>query len=165
MHNANFEIIPVSESDQAVLVNLLALYVHDMGECFDVDIDASGHYDYDLSSYWKRNQPAYLLKVDDLPAGFALLDETNEPGEIDKGYEIKEFFVIRRHRHTGVAGGFVKSLWDRHEGFWSVRVLADNLPAVPFWRRVIADYSQGQYVESQKLLEVRRWYIFSFNNS
>jgi predicted acetyltransferase len=43
--------------------------------------------------------------------------------------------------------------FDRLRGKWEVRQMMEHLPAQLFWRRVIAEYSGGDYGESVRHIE------------
>ncbi|MBI3782263.1 MAG: GNAT family N-acetyltransferase [Deltaproteobacteria bacterium] len=152
------------ESNQ-ILVNLFEHYLHDMAEWFRFDVGADGRYAYDVSPHWRNNDSVYLARVDGALAGFVIVGSaepwTNDPASLD----IREFFVIRRHRHSGVGRDMAHHVWNRHRGRWLVRVLEANLPAVPFWRKTIAAYSKGRYAEQVVTPDDgKRRLFFSFDN-
>jgi hypothetical protein len=55
-------------------------------------------------------------------------------------------------------------VWDQYPGPWLVRVYRGNVPAVPFWRRVVADYTGDQFRESVQTVDGREWSYFWFGN-
>ena len=65
------------ESD-VLLRNLSGHYCHDMSEWFDLDVGADGLYSYDTASVWTKGYDAYLAKVGDSIAGFALIGSGGE---------------------------------------------------------------------------------------
>ena len=82
---------------------------------------------------------------DDL-AGFAIVDSqsrlTGAPG-----WDMNEFFVLRRHRRTGVGAGAAGAVFDLFPGAWEVREIVRNTPAQAFWRKVIGRYTGGRFTE------------------
>ena len=64
-----------------------------------------------------------------------------------------EFFVLRKFRRRGVGKQAAHRLFARHPGRWEVRELPSNMPAQGFWRRIIADYTQGDFSEAQEWFE------------
>jgi predicted acetyltransferase len=149
------------ESD-LLLRNLFEHYIHDMAGLFDIDTQADGSYAYDTSQVWKNGYDAYLAKLGDSIAGFALVGPAvNWPGDSD-AYDVHEFFVIRRYRKTGCGRRMAEFIWNEYPGKWLVRVLEANKPAVLFWRNAIANHSQGSYEEEGHVVNGRPWRFFRF---
>jgi predicted acetyltransferase len=149
------------ESD-VLLRNLFEHYIHDMSEWFEIDTKADGSYSYDTSSVWANGYDAYLAKVGDSIAGFALVGSAQEwLGDIG-AYEVHEFFVIRRFRRTGCGRKMATLVWNQRPGEWLVRVLEANAPAVLFWRTAIATHSPGSCKEEVRIVNGRPWRFFRF---
>ncbi|HVM95830.1 MAG TPA: GNAT family N-acetyltransferase, partial [Candidatus Acidoferrales bacterium] len=95
-----------------ILVNLFEHYLHDMAEWFHFDVGSDGRYAYDMSPHWQNNDPVYLARVHGALAGFALISSakqwTNDPVSLD----VREFFVIRRHRRSGVGQALIRKIWN-----------------------------------------------------
>ncbi len=150
-----------SESD-VVLRNLAEHYCHDMSEWFDLDTDADGRYSYDTGSVWVKGYDAYLAKVDDSLAGFALVGSADEWLGDFGAHDVHDFFILRKFRRRGIGLGMATFLWNEHPGEWLVRVLGANAPAVTFWRTVISSYSVGLYGEVEQIVNGRLWKFFQF---
>jgi predicted acetyltransferase len=149
------------ESD-VVLRNLFEFYLHDMAEWFALDTKADGSYSYDTSLIWENGYDAYLAKVGDSIAGFAIVGPAVEwLGDID-AHDVDEFFVIRRFRRSGAGRRMATILWNERPGEWLVRVVGSNAPAVLFWRSVISSYSRGSYEEEGRVAKGRPWRFFRF---
>jgi predicted acetyltransferase len=162
MQASNFSISKIGPESEVVLRNLFQYYLHDMAEWFDVDAQADGSYLYDTSSIWAKGYDAYLAKVGDSPAGFALVGSTAERlGDIG-AHDIHEFFVIRRFRRNGFGQTLAMLVWNERPGKWLVRVLEANAPAVLFWRTAIASHSDGSYEEEGRTVNGRAWRFFRF---
>jgi len=69
---------------------------------------------------------------------------------------------MRRHRHGGVADRLATHVWNLHPGPWVVRVFAGNRPAVPFWRRIVAEYSGDAFTEQTVQAHDKDWIYLSF---
>jgi predicted acetyltransferase len=162
MSPSNFSISKVGRESEVVLRNLFQYYLHDMAEWFEVDTQADGSYPYDTSSIWKNGHEAYLAKVGDSPAGFALVGSAAEwLGDIG-AHDMHEFFVIRRFRRNGFGQTMATLVWNERPGEWLVRVLEANGPAVLFWRAAIASHSDGSYEEEGRTVNGRSWRFFRF---
>jgi predicted acetyltransferase len=141
---------------------LFQLYIHDMAEWFDIDTEADGSYSYDISSIWKSGYDAYLAKLGESLAGFALIGRADEwLGDVG-GHDVHEFFVIRRYRRNGAGQRMPALLWNERPGEWLVRVLEANAPATLFWRSMISSYSRGAYTEEGRIASGRPWRFFRF---
>jgi predicted acetyltransferase len=127
---------------KSTLHNLIQLYFHDMSEFKQREVDGQGlfHYRY-FDSYWTEpDRYPFLIRVDGSPAGFALVRSIDE-GRAD----MAEFFVLRGHRHRGVGSIAAKQLFDMLRGRWEIREEAKNFGAQSFWRRVIQEYTDGEF--------------------
>jgi predicted acetyltransferase len=165
MSQPNVSITRVGQESAAVLTNLFEFYLHDMAEWFRFETQPDGRYGYDLARHWQRGDRVYLARVDGAPAGFALVGPAPDWLDDPTARDVEEFFVVRRHRHSGLADTLARTIWDAEPGRWRVRVFEGNVPAVPFWRRVVADYTQRDYSEQRHLNNTRQWVVFGFSNA
>jgi predicted acetyltransferase len=162
MSLSQLSISKIGRESDVVLRNLFAYYLHDMAEWFALDTKADGSYSYDTSLIWENGYDAYLAKVGDSLAGFAIVGAAFEwLGDIG-GHDVHEFFVIRRFRRSGAGRRMATLLWNERPGEWLVRVVESNAPAVLFWRSVISSYSRGSYEEEGRVAKGRRWRFFRF---
>jgi predicted acetyltransferase len=162
MQLSSLLITKIGRESDVVLRNLFEHYLHDMAEWFDIDTKADGSYSYDTSQIWEKGYDAYLAKVGDSIAGFALIGSAAEwLGDIG-AHDVDEFFVIRRFRRSGVGRRMATFLWDERPGEWLVRVLEGNAPAVSFWRTAILSYSLDSFNEEANIVRGRPWRFFRF---
>ena len=154
--------------DAGLLANLLELYIHDLSEVFPrIELGADGRFGYDpLPLYW--SEPArrfpFLIRYDARVAGFVLVTRGSPASDDADVFDIAEFFVIRRHRRSGVGRRAAFLLWDRLPGRWIVRVSLGNAGAIPFWAGVIAEYTGGAATESERAGTPNAWRVFSFES-
>src|SRR5664279_1923420 len=78
MPHPNLVISKIGPESDVLLQNLSEHYCHDMSEWFDLDTGADGRYSYDTASVWAKGYDAYLAKVGDSIAGFALIGSASE---------------------------------------------------------------------------------------
>jgi predicted acetyltransferase len=149
------------ESD-ALLRNLFEHYCHDMSEWFDVDTTADGSYSYDTSAIWANRDGAYLAKVGDSIAGFALVGSAGGWLGSTRGNDIHEFFVLRKFRRRGVGRQMAALVWNEHPGEWLVRVSEANASAVLFWRVTVSNFSFGAFHEEPRIVNGQSWRFFRF---
>jgi predicted acetyltransferase len=112
----------------------------------------------DLMARWfadDRSHPLVILK-DGERVGIALVSRPliERGGEFD--FRMSEFFVLRRFRRLGVGRDACQLIFNRFSGRWEVGEFLRNEPAVAFWRRVISEYSRGQFREWIANGEVRQ---------
>jgi predicted acetyltransferase len=90
--------------------------------------------------------------------GFAMVARggSPEPGRANVDYRMAEFFVARGWRRRGVGRLAVELILNRFAGRWEITEYLRNPVAVSFWRRVVANYTQGRYQERVTNGEVRQ---------
>lgn len=137
-----------------VIRNLYALYLHDLSAFNGAQPNVHGVLEEDRAvrdlaqqtalygSWWRDAQSLfpYLIEVNGLPAGFALVD-THPHVDAEVNWELVEFFVAHAYRGTGIAGQAAEDVFARHPGRWELGVLADNHRAQAFWHKTLLRYS------------------------
>jgi predicted acetyltransferase len=156
---------PAALHESALLANLLELYIHDLSPAFSaIRLGADGRFGYErLPLYWSDpDRFPFLIRYGVEVAGFVLVmrgsPASNDPGVFD----VAEFFVLRGYRRLGVGRQAAFLVWDRLPGRWTVRVAEGNKGAVPFWARVIAEYTNGAATETTRSGSPDGWRAFSF---
>ena len=76
--------------------------------------------------------------------------------------DVEEFFVIRRHRRSGVGRRAAFLLWNRIPGVWTVRVSEGVPGARSFWSAVVGEFTSGAAIESQRPGTPNPWRVFAF---
>ena len=139
----NITIDKVPLKDKPILRNLMELYLHDFTEFDRADINDNGVYGYAyLDEYWIKNgRYPFFVRVDRKLAGFVLVHREEEINTI------AEFFVMRKYRRQGIGSEVAKRIFDLFPGNWNVLQEACNAPAQAFWRKVIAEYTDGKFIE------------------
>lgn len=154
--------------DTALLANLLELYIHDLSEAFPlIELGPDGRFGYDkLPLYWSEPERRFpfLIRCGARVAGFVLATRGSPVSDDPDVFDIAEFFVIRRHRRSGVGRRAVFLVWDRLPGRWIVRVSERNTGGLPFWERVIAEYTSGAAAEAKRSGTPNAWRVFSFES-
>jgi predicted acetyltransferase len=131
-HAADLEVRRAEYADKDVLRRLLEFYRYDFSVLDGRDVDEHGIYGYRyLDHYWtdERRHP-FLFRVDGSWAGFALVHE-------GPPHEIREFFVLRKYRRSGIGSRAARELFSLFPGEWSIHELHGNEEAMRFWRAAI----------------------------
>ena len=154
----------VGRGADSVLKNLFEHYMHDMAEWFEFDTNEEGAYAYPTEELWEHDVAVFLAYSGVVPVAFALVEAagTRVPGS--NARDLKEFFVVRRYRRSGVGRTFAAYVWNEFPGEWLVRVYQGNRPAIPFWREVIEDYTEGRFREHTLDSKGRAWSYFTFSS-
>jgi predicted acetyltransferase len=152
-------------SDAVLLSNLMELYVHDLSEIFPVELGADGRFGYEkLPYYWSEPERRFpfIIRCGGRVIGFALVTRGSPASDDPDAFDVAEFFIIRRHRRSGVGRKAAFLLWNRLPGSWIVRVSEGNRSGCPFWASVIAEYTNGAVTETSRPGSPHAWRVFSF---
>jgi len=131
--------------ERIVFENLMQLYVHDFSEQWAGDIDPRGEVGpdgrfapYPLAPYWRdADHLPYLIRAGADIAGFMLIDTHSHSGQpLDRN--VAEFFVLRKHRRSGVGAVAAQIIFGRYPGLWEAAIARRNTGALVFWRKTVA---------------------------
>ncbi|MBB6095964.1 putative acetyltransferase [Povalibacter uvarum] len=155
---------PAAASDAPLISNLWELYAHDLSDVFSLELGSDARFgNPKLSLYWSepdRRFP-FLIRHGSHIAGFALVARMASVLDQSEVFDVAEFFVVRRHRRSGVGREAAFLLWDRFPGKWTVRVSIGNTGGCRFWAEAVARYSDD-VVEELRPVNGREWRIYSF---
>ena len=167
MQSPSVRLESAAAEDAPLLANLFELYAHDLSDAFALDIGPDATFGYpQLPLYWRepdRRFP-FLLRVGSALAGFVLVTRGSPLSANPMALDVAEFFVLRRHRRSGVGRQAAVQLWNQMPGHWIVRVADGNRAALPFWRGVIADYTRQQFTQEQRSMAGKHWMRFCFDS-
>jgi predicted acetyltransferase len=81
--------------------------------------------------------------------GFALVTRPRvaSSGGTLADYNMAEFFIRKQYRRSGAGRSAAALIFDRFAGEWEILQYQRNPGAVMFWRKVVADYSRGNFTE------------------
>jgi predicted acetyltransferase len=108
----------------------------------------------------------YLIKVNGIPAGFALV-ATPPFTPHGSDFYMNEFFLLRPFRGRDIAENAAKEVFNNHMGSWELQTnpTEANVRAQNFWRKTIKGYAGGTYKEEcSETSNDGRKLIFRFNN-
>jgi predicted acetyltransferase len=148
----NIEIKEAPVEDKSVIRNLLELYIYDLTEFGPYDVDSHGLYGYKhLDYYWiEEGRYPFIVYVDNKIAGFVLIRRDSLDNINEYTYSIAEFFIMKRYRVQGVGKKVAFHIFNHFKGVWEVAEMKSNIPAQNFWRRVINEFTHGDYEEISK---------------
>lgn len=147
--------------EKTILRNLMQLYLYDFSQIDVTDVDKSGLFGYRyLDQYWiETDRYPFLVRGDGQLVGFALLRKGTYFDDLEtqrnRGIMVAEFFVMRNYRRRGVGKQIAIHLFERFPGRWEIAQTLTNNAAQAFWRKVINEYTGGDY--SEHMLENEKW--------
>ncbi|SOC50979.1 Predicted acetyltransferase [Blastococcus aggregatus] len=137
----SIDVLPATEDEKPVVRRLLELNSHDFSEFDGRDLGPTGEYGYRyLDHYWieQEDRHAFIVRVDGAIAGCVLV-RAGSP------HRFGEFFIVRKHRRSGVGTKVARAVFDRFPGAWLVEEISGNDAAVAFWRRAIpVDFEEAE---------------------
>jgi predicted acetyltransferase len=148
----DIEVRLAHREEQPALANLMQLYIHDFSEQWvgtrRGELQDDGRFfNYPLDNYWDAaDRVPLLIRRDGHLAGFALINSVPHSGR-DADRNMAEFFIVRKHRRSGVGRIAAHEIFSRYAGLWEVAVARRNTPALAFWRRAIASHPGVREVE------------------
>jgi len=142
---------PASLEEKSILRHLLELYAYDFSEFSGEDVDNHGLYGYNyLDNYWtETGRYPFLVRINDKLAGFALIRTIIENGSTPY-YSMAEFFIMKKYRKCGAGRSAAIQIFDLFRGSWQIAEWEDNKPAQAFWRKVVSEYTNGNFDESYR---------------
>ena len=161
MLQEGFAVVRADQSSDSTLRNLFEFYLHDLAEWFKFDQRSDGRYTQSTDRYWRGGHEVHLLYAEEIPVGFGLVGPAEDSLQAK---DMDEFFVVRRHRRGGIGREFAGHIWRLHPGPWLVRVFQANKPALPFWRKVISEFTESNYSEETQQKGGDPWSYFSFDS-
>jgi len=132
-----------------LLDNLIQLYAYDFSEFTNSEISGCGKYNLSgLPRYhWTGTNPdPFLVKVNKNTASFIMLKYIVY--EKVKRLSLAEFFILRKYRKKGIGNRSAQIVLDKFSGEWYLDILSSNKPAITFWKKVIKEYTQDNYVQT-----------------
>ncbi len=149
----NISITTATTQEMPIIQNMARFYAYDISkscgfyELFDWSFPENGLYEGpDVSKYWEPNCYPFLIRVDDELAGFALINKVGSISDID--WNMGEFFIVGKFQGKGVGKQVAFELFSKFPGQWEVMQMPPNLPAIKFWKKIVAQYSSNQFTET-----------------
>lgn len=134
--------------DFPALQQMLELYQYELSDIWHQDLDAEGRFGYDLSRHAQGERfHAHVVLSAGAYAGFALV----APACVTRqdGFWMEQFFILKKYRRAGMGVELAQHVFRAHPGHWEVGQMHANTAAQAFWRRVIAQVTEGQFSETR----------------
>jgi len=141
-------IIKVDDSNIHVLYNLAQGYEAEFSNLTKEMPDQDGK--FKIHQYPVNQYVLYLCYKDANPIGFAIIDLASNPA-----CDIYEFYVVPAVRKQNIGKNFAFYLFDTYKGIWQIRQIDGAEGSTSFWRKVINEYTNGNYKE--EIVQDPRW--------
>lgn len=141
-------IVPATTEQMPVIQNMARFYAYDLSkscgfyQLFDWSFSENGLYEaLDVSKYWQPNCFPFIIRVDSELAGFALINKIGSAPDVD--WNMGEFYIVGKFQGKGIGRQVAFELFNKFPGQWEVMQIPPNLPAIKFWKKIIAEYSHN----------------------
>lgn len=150
MMQSEVRIRQIGKQQRTTVERLAQIYEHDFSEIEELEVNADGTYatPYLEKYFTQKGKKAFLFYIDNVIAGFALIDNTPRIFIDMPAYRVGEFFIQPALRGKGIGKKAAFLLFDTYPGKWEVQETKVNVGAQRFWRRVFEQYTNGQYEET-----------------
>jgi len=158
---------PVPQDRAPVLANLLELYIHDLSVVFPLEPDANGRFGYEnLPRYWTEPETRFpfFITTGGRIVGFVLATRGSPATTDPTDFDVAEFFVLRRHRRSGIGRNAAFALWRRFPGRLVVRVSEGNRAGLPFWQEVVGEFTGGAFEQRLRRTEPHAGRVLLFDS-
>lgn len=153
------ELLKVKIVEKQILSDLLDKYLAELSKHKDL----KRPYKYLDNYFSESNRHPFFIKVDRKIAGLALVN-LQDPLSDGNKQAISEFYVIPRYRNKGVGKTATCKIFDMFRGEWIIRELEKN-PVAIFWKKVVEEYTGGNYQEFEQNDKKWKGKVQIFNNS
>lgn len=156
----NCEIIDVKEEDKDKLFRLLQYALYDGSQYIDNNINEDCIFEYDwFDNYFTDDdRDAYFIKNGDNYIGMVMVNENlkfNEDGKC-----ISEILIMPKYRRNHLGKKVAYEVFEKFKGDWEVQPMENNPNAYAFWKNIIEEYTEGNYIIKNDGIED----VFIFNN-
>ena len=140
------EIKHVKKEEKEILRNLLEKYDYELSQYDDRDVNDLGLYGYDyFDCYWtEEKRHPFFIRYNGKLAGFVMVNDYPDI-KIETDYSIGEFFVLYKYRKYGIGKYTAKYIFDKFKGKWQFKILPKNKISEIFWKKIIGEYTNGNY--------------------
>lgn len=149
-------LVKATQEDKNTIQNLGRFYVYEMSRYCGFlptwETPPNGLYECnDLSSYFvESDRHAFLIKVDNELAGFALINKVGSTPDVD--WNVGEFFIVSKFQGKGVGSYVAETIFNLFPGIWETMQMPENKAAIDFWEKVVKKYSEGNFERSHKII-------------
>ena len=156
-----YQIITVKNSEKEKLYKLLQYALYDGSQYVANYLNDNCAFDYTwFDNYFTdQDRDAYFIKSANEFIGMVMV---NENLIINKnGKSIAEFLILPSFRRKHIGKKVAYDIFKKYKGDWEVQPMENNPIAYSFWKNIISEYTNKEYMTKNDGAED----IFVFNNS
>ncbi len=155
-----YEIIDVKEEEKDKLYRLLQYALYDGSQYIDNELNNECTFTYDwFENYFTdEDRAAYFIKSNDKYIGMVMVNENLKFNK--KGKCISEFLILPKYRRNHIGKRVAFDIFEKFKGDWEVQPMENNKVAYSFWKNIISEYTNNNYITKNDELED----VFIFNN-
>jgi predicted acetyltransferase len=143
MRNLQFsdtKLVTINDKTLEVYTNLAHSYEAEFSNLTHKLPNESGIFELDTMPSDKYI--GYLLYKSNIPIGFCLIEKSEE------GNDIAEFYIVPSMRKNKFGYCLAATVFNMHPGNWQVRQIEGAESAKAFWRKVINEFTQNNFIEA-----------------
>ena len=156
----NYEIVKVMDNEREKLYRLLQYAFYDGSQYIDNEINEDCIFEYKwFDKYFTdNNRDAYFIKDGNKYLGMVMVNENLKFN--DSGKCIAEFLIMPIYRRNHIGKKVAYEIFGMFKGDWEVQPMENNPIAYSFWKNIINEYTNGNYITNNDGIED----VFIFNN-
>ena len=156
----NYEIVKVKDNEKDKLYKLLQYALYDGSQYIDNEINEECIFEYKwFDNYFTDNdRDAFFIKGGDKFLGMAMVNEHLKFN--NSGKCIAEFLILPTYRRNHIGKKVAYDIFEMFKGDWEVQPMENNPIAYSFWKNIINEYTNGNYITKNDGIED----VFIFNN-
>lgn len=138
--NNSIKLVTINDTNMQIYINLARSYEAEFSNLTHKNPNELGIVEPDtipVSPYI-----GYLLYNDKTPIGFCVV------GTVNKLNDVAEFYIAPSMRKNKFGYNMATTVFDLHPGTWQVRQIEGATNAIEFWRKVIKQYTQNNFIEA-----------------
>ena len=156
----NYEIVRVKNNEKDKLYKLLQYALYDGSQYIDNEINEECIFEYKwFDNYFTDDdRDAFFIKDGNRFLGMAMVNENLKFN--NSGKCIAEFLILPMYRRNHIGKKVAYDIFEMFKGDWEVQPMENNPIAYSFWKNIINEYTNGNYVIKNDGIED----VFIFNN-
>ena len=155
-----YEIESVALKDKDKLYKLLQYALYDGSQYIDNDINEQCIFEYKwFDNYFTDDdRNAYFIKNGNEYLGMVMVNENLKFN--NNGKCIAEFLIMPKYRRNHIGKRVAYDVFELFKGDWEVQPMENNPIAYSFWKNIISEYTNGNYIVKNDGVED----VFIFSN-
>lgn len=156
----NYELEEVNNNNKEKLYRLLQFSLYDGSQYIDNSINEECLFDYKwFDNYFTdKDRNAYLIKSNHNYLGMVMVNENLKFNKTGKC--IAEFLILPKYRRNHLGKKVAYDIFEKFKGDWEVQPMENNPIAYSFWKNIISEYTNNNYIIKNNNIED----VFIFNN-